>query len=227
MQIHGLQAPLITIKALTEPADTPLKPKRGEIVIRRSDEHYPVYAVVFWVAAALTPHARALEVNFKGDVYPNVRVMPVRIGMAGVVPDSTDPEHAIDYKEFMHNQVSKGMVRVDHLRNAKGEMLGLPDKETYQDPDKFHEWTWGIFDKNRLAQLHRELGECEPGRGLAVPKYNIPLRVKRSLTASRGKTEDDRKADARTLKKIRNRLKDAEKIVKEVRNGELEKLNAV
>lgn len=180
----------------------------GEGVVLR-DDRYPEMRIAMWLVAGKGRGRSSVRVDNKGNVALSVDIIPVRLGTPGVKPSELNAQE-LDISGFLIDQLSKGRVRVDHLKDAKGDALGFPSATAAKTREGFQEYTWGVLDEDRLRQLAAELAESEDGRSLLEdwsPK--VPSRIERRLLDHRHKTQDGMKADRAVLKKAEAELEKA------------------
>jgi len=130
-----------------------------------TDDEYPELQAVFWLLAPKGKGRNALSVDQKGNVKPNLDRRRFGLGTPGVKESPLNPGE-LDVAEFLRDQIALGNVRVDHLEDADGNPLGIPDDDVWAGRDSARDWCWGVLDPARLKQLDEELSASEDGRQL-------------------------------------------------------------
>ncbi len=218
--LQGADAPVTVVR----PAGKGLVPppvedfsKPGDVIVT-PDNRYPTFAVAMWLISPKGKGRHSLHADHQGRVRPNISIIPIHVGTPGVSVSKRD-DTKLDLEEFWIIQLSRGFVRVDHLKDANGEPLGLPDLATRRGGDSYTAWCNRVLDPARLKQLHAELGAAE-GRGLLTNwKPDVPNATRKALMHPGRKEPARRTADLETLKKIVEAIEAIAKIVREVASG--------
>lgn len=215
--VHGLHEPFpILVEALEKGQRMPDVefdgPDQG---VARLEMRQHIYGAALWLAAPRGRGRHALHADLTGKVRPNIQIRKIYVGSPGVVVDPLD-SRALDMTGWMIREGARGFVRVDHLKDADGEPLGLPDEATKRGRDSYTEWCRRLLDPTRLQQLQEELSKSEEGRTLVAGwRPLVAGFVKETLERPGNKSEGRRKHDAETLASIEGQMGKAADIIDE------------
>lgn len=166
--LQGFDAPFTVVRAakreslIIPPIDvfTDTNP-----IVVTSDQRFPVYEAVYWLAAPKGRGRYAIEADGQGRVFPNLLVHRFHVGTPGVSVSKLNPDQ-LDLTGAHIILMTRGLVRVDHLKDETGTPLGLPSAAVQRKGDTFAEYKAGLLNPTRLRQLQAELQASEEGRTL-------------------------------------------------------------
>lgn len=175
-------------------------------IVVTADQRYPVYEAVYWLAAPKGRGRYSIEADAQGRVFPNLLVHRFHIGTAGVKVDRLNPEQ-LDLTDAHIILMTRGLVRVDHLKDEDDVALGLPSASVQRKGDTFTEYKLKLLNPARLRQLQAELQDSEEGRTLlSAWAPQLPKGVEDGLLEAGAKTPtkvmSDRSLAATMQKKV-------------------------
>ena len=210
--IHGLHEPFTVVRQAMKRGRRDLEiPDEGEVVATLENQ-FSVMVGMFWLISAGGRGRSPIFTDASGTVTPRIIKVPLHEGAFEAKKSNLNPTE-LDFSDTVIALISQGMVRVDHLRDEKGEPLGLPSQSVYESREYFT-WCQGVLNQARLKQLHQELQDSEEGRGLSANfKPKMGGSVERRLLSKAGKEVAHRDEDRKILKQMKAKLEDVAKAV--------------